>query len=125
MQSLNLIPTATGMAGVSVCPLEKEYGEESERGLLPPLGQGGPKLWEPKVKTDLTGIRHTLDKGLEEKGVKNLDFWLVLVTEMMVVSSFLELFMTKFSLRYLQSSVPKLCFFHIHLNRETQEYFSS
>lgn len=56
------------MAGGSVCPLRKGYGEETGRGLWQQFGRGGPELWLPKIKMgDLTGLRHTLDKGLEEE----------------------------------------------------------
>lgn len=47
---------ATGMAEMSVRAVRKKYGEETERGLLLPLGQGRPELWEPKIKIgDLKG----------------------------------------------------------------------
>ena len=60
------------MAGGSVCPFSKGHEEETGRGLLQPFGQGGPEVWEPEIRMgDLTGLRDTWAKGLEERGVKD------------------------------------------------------
>lgn len=80
---------------------------------------------------DLTGLRDTLDKGLEETEIKGSGFWLALVAERMVVS-FTELFKKK-----VRSEVPtkqhflncalldiKRCSIHTYpKHRETWGYF--